>query len=77
MSRRTIGLLLMAFGTPRNHEQIEPFLTHIRHGAKPSERLVDCVRKLRESKSRLYMEDEHPFIVGRYFGLKDGLTQFA
>jgi chlorite dismutase len=40
-------------------------------------RLVDCVRKLRESKSRLYMEDEHPFIVGRYFGLKDGLTQFV
>ncbi len=37
MSHRTIGLLLMAFGTPRNHAQIEPFLTHIRNGAKPSE----------------------------------------
>lgn len=40
-------------------------------------RLVDCVRKLRESKSRLYMEDEHPFIVGRYFALEDGLSQYA
>lgn len=40
-------------------------------------RLVDCVRKLRESKSRLYMQDEHPFIVGRYFALEDGLSQYA
>ncbi|MBV6271365.1 chlorite dismutase family protein [Alcaligenaceae bacterium CGII-47] len=39
--------------------------------------LVDCVRKLRESKSRLYMQDEHPFIVGRYFDLKDGLLQYV
>jgi chlorite dismutase len=40
-------------------------------------RLVDCVRKLRESKSRLYMQDEHPFIVGRYFELEHGLLQYA
>lgn len=40
-------------------------------------RLVDCVRKLRESKSRLYMQDEHPFIVGRYFPLRDALLQYA
>ncbi|TAM75072.1 chlorite dismutase [bacterium] len=40
-------------------------------------RLVDCVRKLRESKSRLYMQDEHPFIVGRYFELEDGLSQYV
>lgn len=39
-------------------------------------RLVDCVRTLRESKSRLYMQDEHPFIVGRYFGLEAALSQF-
>ncbi|TAN07754.1 MAG: chlorite dismutase [Rhodanobacteraceae bacterium] len=40
-------------------------------------RLVDCVRKLRESKSRLYMQDEHPFIVGRYFPLADALSQYV
>lgn len=40
-------------------------------------RLVDCVRRLRESKSRLYMEDEHPFIVGRYFELRDALMQYV
>lgn len=38
--------------------------------------LVDCVRKLRESKSRLYMKDESPFIVGRYFELEEGLSQY-
>ena len=40
-------------------------------------RLVDCVRKLRASKSRLYMSDEHPFIVGRHFELKDALMQYV
>lgn len=45
MPRRTIGLLLMAFGTPRNNDQIEPFLTHIRNGAKPSEASVQHLKK--------------------------------
>lgn len=40
-------------------------------------RLVECVRKLRESKSRLYMQDEHPFIVGRYFSLSEALTKYV
>jgi len=40
-------------------------------------RLVDCVRKLRESKSRLYMQDEHPFIVGRHFELQEALMQYV
>lgn len=40
-------------------------------------RLVDCVRKLRESKSRLYMQDEHPFIVGRHFALQDAFAQYV
>ncbi|AOZ94393.1 chlorite dismutase family protein [Paenibacillus crassostreae] len=38
--------------------------------------LVDCVRKLRESKSRLYMQNETPFIVGRLFDLEEALSQF-
>lgn len=40
-------------------------------------RLVDCVRQLRTSKSRLYMEDEHPFIVGRRFELHDAFLQYV
>jgi hydrogen peroxide-dependent heme synthase len=38
--------------------------------------LVDCVRKLRGSKSRLYMQREDPFIVGRYFELENALSQY-
>ncbi|WP_420535528.1 ferrochelatase [Alkalihalobacillus pseudalcaliphilus] len=36
MKKKT-GLLVMAYGTPRKKEEIEPYYTHIRHGRKPSE----------------------------------------
>ncbi|MED1561032.1 ferrochelatase [Alkalihalobacillus alcalophilus] len=35
--KKKIGLLVMAYGTPRSKEEIEPYYTHIRHGRKPSE----------------------------------------
>jgi hydrogen peroxide-dependent heme synthase len=38
--------------------------------------LVDCVRKLRDCKARLYTQHEWPFIVGRRFELKDALLQY-
>ncbi|MNP17250.1 putative heme peroxidase [compost metagenome] len=38
--------------------------------------LVDCVRKLRDCKARLYMQHEWPFIVGRRFELEEALSQF-
>lgn len=37
MSKKTIGLLVMAYGTPRSVEEIEPYYTHIRRGRKPSQ----------------------------------------
>ncbi|PAE88190.1 ferrochelatase [Shouchella clausii] len=37
MEKKKIGLLVMAYGTPRKKEEIEPYYTHIRHGRKPSE----------------------------------------
>ncbi|EZH67993.1 ferrochelatase [Bacillaceae bacterium JMAK1] len=37
MSKKTIGLLVMAYGTPRSQDEIEPYYTHIRHGRKPSD----------------------------------------
>ncbi|TGA97007.1 ferrochelatase [Sporolactobacillus shoreae] len=40
MENKTIGLLVMAYGTPENPEQIEAYYTHIRHGRKPSEALL-------------------------------------
>ncbi|MFD1850022.1 ferrochelatase [Oceanobacillus bengalensis] len=35
MSKKKLGLLVMAYGTPYNEEDIEPYYTHIRHGRKP------------------------------------------
>lgn len=43
---KTIGLLVMAYGTPRKPEEIEPYYTHIRRGRKPSaEQLQDLTKR--------------------------------
>jgi protoporphyrin/coproporphyrin ferrochelatase len=41
MSKQKIGLLLMAYGTPRTPAEIEPYYTHIRRGRKPSQEHLD------------------------------------
>lgn len=41
MEKKRIGLLLMAYGTPRSTEEIEPYYTHIRRGKKPPKELLD------------------------------------
>jgi len=38
---KTIGLLVMAYGTPRSKEEIEPYYTHITGGRKPSPVLIE------------------------------------
>ncbi|KQL55877.1 MULTISPECIES: ferrochelatase [Bacillaceae] len=35
--KKKIGLLVMAYGTPRKKEEIEPYYTHIRYGRPPSQ----------------------------------------
>lgn len=46
MPKKRIGLLIMAYGTPRNTEEIEPYYTHIRRGRKPSpEQLQDLIAR--------------------------------
>ncbi|MBB5173225.1 ferrochelatase [Texcoconibacillus texcoconensis] len=37
MTQQTIGLLVMAYGTPRHLSEVESYYTHIRRGRKPSE----------------------------------------
>ncbi|MDR6224409.1 ferrochelatase [Desmospora profundinema] len=44
MTKRTVGLLVMAYGTPRSTEEIEPYYTHIRHGRKPPEELLQDLK---------------------------------
>ncbi|MBU8905473.1 ferrochelatase [Desertibacillus haloalkaliphilus] len=41
MAKKTIGLLVMAYGTPRTQEEIEPYYTHIRRGRKPSKEALE------------------------------------
>ncbi|HLG28319.1 MAG TPA: ferrochelatase, partial [Paenisporosarcina sp.] len=36
MSKKTMGLLVMAYGTPYKEEDLERYYTHIRHGRPPS-----------------------------------------
>ncbi len=40
MSRQPTGLLLMAYGSPRRPEDLEAYLTHVRHGRTPSDALL-------------------------------------
>lgn len=44
MSKPTIGLLMMAYGTPHNTDEIEPYYTHIRHGRKPTPELLEDLK---------------------------------
>ena len=37
MMKKTMGLLVMAYGTPNKEADIERYYTHIRRGRKPSE----------------------------------------
>lgn len=39
-----MGLLVMAYGTPYKEEDIERYYTHIRHGRKPSDELLEDLK---------------------------------
>lgn len=44
MTRKQVGLLVMAYGTPYTEDDIERYYTHIRHGRKPSEEALEDLR---------------------------------
>ncbi|HWJ79380.1 MAG TPA: ferrochelatase [Niallia sp.] len=44
MSRKKMGLLVMAYGTPYKEEDIERYYTDIRHGRKPTEEMLDDLK---------------------------------
>ncbi|MGN9867086.1 ferrochelatase [Bacillus swezeyi] len=44
MERKKIGLLVMAYGTPYQEEDIIPYYTHIRHGKRPSDDMIDDLK---------------------------------
>ncbi|GAA0300959.1 ferrochelatase [Gracilibacillus halotolerans] len=41
MTKKKVGLLVMAYGTPYEEADIERYYTHIRHGRKPSQEALD------------------------------------
>src|SRR4051794_33418957 len=41
----TTGVLLMAYGTPKTLDDVEPYYTHIRRGRTPSTELVEELRE--------------------------------
>ncbi|MCU5330983.1 ferrochelatase [Bacillus wiedmannii] len=46
MTKKKIGLLVMAYGTPESLDDVEAYYTHIRRGHKPSEEaLQDLIRR--------------------------------
>ncbi|MEQ6389082.1 ferrochelatase [Bacillaceae bacterium S4-13-58] len=44
MAKKTVGLLVMAYGTPYKEEDIERYYTHIRHGRRPSDEMLEDLR---------------------------------
>ena len=42
---KTIGLLVMAYGTPYKESDIEPYYTDIRHGKRPTEEELQDIKK--------------------------------
>jgi len=43
--RQTTGILLMAYGTPENSDEVEPYFTHIRGGRQPSPEAVENLKE--------------------------------
>lgn len=44
MAKRTVGLLVMAYGTPYSDEDLVPYYTHIRRGRPPAPEQVEDLR---------------------------------
>ncbi|MFA1512607.1 ferrochelatase [Priestia aryabhattai] len=49
MSKKVMGLLVMAYGTPYKEEDIERYYTHIRRGRKPSPEALEDLQKRYEA----------------------------
>lgn len=49
MTKKTMGLLVMAYGTPYKEEDIERYYTHIRHGRKPSAEMLEDLKERYEA----------------------------
>lgn len=44
MAEKTVGLLVMAYGTPYKEEDLERYYTHIRKGKRPTDEMIEDLR---------------------------------
>jgi len=49
MTKKRMGLLVMAYGTPYSLDDLIPYYTHIRHGRKPTPELIEDLRNRYEA----------------------------
>ena len=49
MTRKKMGLLVMAYGTPYKEEDIERYYTDIRHGRKPTDEMLEDLKSRYEA----------------------------
>ncbi|MED3563487.1 ferrochelatase [Bacillus xiapuensis] len=49
MTKRKMGLLVMAYGTPYKIEDLERYYTHIRHGRRPTDEMLEDLRNRYEA----------------------------
>ncbi|WP_026092392.1 ferrochelatase [Calidifontibacillus oryziterrae] len=49
MTKKKLGLLVMAYGTPNKEEDLERYYTHIRRGRRPSPEMVEELRERYEA----------------------------
>ncbi|MEH7110090.1 ferrochelatase [Bacillus sp. JJ1764] len=49
MAKKTMGLLVMAYGTPYTLDDLEGYYTHIRRGRKPSPEMIEDLRNRYEA----------------------------
>jgi protoporphyrin/coproporphyrin ferrochelatase len=49
MTKKKMGLLVMAYGTPYNLDDLERYYTHIRHGRKPTAEMIEDLRNRYEA----------------------------
>ncbi|WP_042356537.1 ferrochelatase [Bacillus rubiinfantis] len=49
MTKKKLGLLVMAYGTPYTSDDLESYYTHIRHGRKPAPELIEDLRNRYEA----------------------------
>ena len=64
---KTIGLLVMAYGTPYKESDIEPYYTDIRRGKKPTEEELQDLKDRYEFIGGFLLWQEQPIVKRKHY----------